>query len=65
MTELRHLPRLEDENQRLQKLVANLSLSKEMSQEVLKQKFGAVHQATQTTYSHMLAGKTITLVVDN
>ncbi|EJA92316.1 hypothetical protein SEEN176_12148 [Salmonella enterica subsp. enterica serovar Newport str. CVM 4176] len=36
MTELRQL---EDENQRLKKLVAELSLDKEMLQEVLKQKF--------------------------
>lgn len=39
MTELRRLRRLEDENQRLNKLVADLSLDKEMLQEVLKQKF--------------------------
>lgn len=39
MTELRRLRQLEDENQRLKKLVADLSLDKEMLQEVLKQKF--------------------------
>ncbi|SSJ68686.1 transposase IS3 [Klebsiella pneumoniae] len=42
VTELRRLRRLrqlEDENQRLKKLVADLSLDKEMLQEVLKQKF--------------------------
>ncbi|AKW17285.1 transposase [Salmonella enterica subsp. enterica serovar Sloterdijk str. ATCC 15791] len=39
MTELRRLRKLEDENQRLKKLVAELSLDKEMLQEVLKQKF--------------------------
>ncbi|KOO98963.1 transposase [Salmonella enterica subsp. enterica serovar Paratyphi B] len=39
MTELRCLRQLEDENQRLKKLVAELSLDKEMLQEVLKQKF--------------------------
>ncbi|ASG11054.1 transposase [Salmonella enterica subsp. enterica serovar Kentucky] len=39
MTELRRLRQLEDENQRLKKLVAELSLDKEMLQEVLKQKF--------------------------
>lgn len=39
MTELRRLQQLEDENQRLKKLVAELSLDKEMLQEVLKQKF--------------------------
>ena len=39
MAELRRLRQLEDENQRLKKLVADLSLDKEMLQEVLKQKF--------------------------
>ncbi|EHC55033.1 hypothetical protein LTSEHVI_1067 [Salmonella enterica subsp. enterica serovar Hvittingfoss str. A4-620] len=39
MTELRRLRQLGDENQRLKKLVAELSLDKEMLQEVLKQKF--------------------------
>lgn len=39
MTKLRRLRQLEDENQRLKKLVAELSLDKEMLQEVLKQKF--------------------------
>lgn len=39
VTELRRLRQLEDENQRLKKLVADLSLDKEMQQEVLKQKF--------------------------
>ena len=34
MTELRRLRQLEDENQRLKKLVADLSLDKEMLQEV-------------------------------
>ena len=39
VTELRRLRQLEDENQQLKKLVADLSLDKEMLQEVLKQKF--------------------------
>lgn len=39
VTELHRLRQLEDENQRLKKLVADLSLDKEMLQEVLKQKF--------------------------
>ncbi len=39
VAELRRLRQLEDENQRLKKLVAELSLDKEMLQEVLKQKF--------------------------
>ena len=39
VTELRRLRQLEDENQRLKKLVADLSLDKEMLQEVLKKKF--------------------------
>lgn len=39
MTELRRLRQLKDENQRLKKRVADLSLDREMFQEVLKQKF--------------------------
>ncbi len=39
VTELQRLRQLEDENHRLKKLVADLSLDKEMLQEVLKQKF--------------------------
>ena len=39
VTELRRLRLLEEENQRLKRLVADLSLDKEMLQEVLKQKF--------------------------
>lgn len=39
VTELRPLRQLEDENQRLKKLVADQSMDKEMLQEVLKQKF--------------------------
>ena len=35
VTELRRLRQLEDENQRLKKLVVDLSLDKEMLQEVL------------------------------
>ena len=35
VTELRRLRQLEDENQRLKKLVADLGLDKEMLQEVL------------------------------
>ena len=35
VTELRRLRQLEDENQRLKKLVADLSLDKEILQEVL------------------------------
>ncbi|KSY46738.1 Hin recombinase, partial [Klebsiella pneumoniae] len=36
VTELRRLRQLEEENQRLKRLVADLSLDKEMLQEVLK-----------------------------
>ncbi|MHB5091466.1 transposase, partial [Klebsiella pneumoniae] len=36
MTELRRLRQLEEENQRLKRLVADLSLDKEMLQEVIK-----------------------------
>lgn len=39
VTELRRLRQLEDENQRLKRLVADLSLDKEMLQEVIKKKF--------------------------
>jgi putative transposase len=39
LTELRRLRQLEDEKQRLKKLVADLILDKEMLQEILKQKF--------------------------
>ncbi|KAJ94460.1 transposase [Raoultella planticola] len=39
MTELRFLRQLEEENQRLKKLVADLSMDKKMLQEVQKQKF--------------------------
>ncbi len=39
VTEMRRLRQLEDENLRLKKLVADLSLDKEMLQEVIKQKF--------------------------
>lgn len=39
VAELRRLRQLEDENQRRKKLVADLSLDKEMLQEVIKKKF--------------------------
>ncbi len=39
VTELRRLRQLEEENQRLKRLVADLSLDKEMLQEVIKNKF--------------------------
>lgn len=38
MSELRRLRQLEDENRRLKRLVADLSLDKEMLQEVLRKK---------------------------
>lgn len=37
--ELRRLQHLEDENQRLRRLVADLSLDKEMLQDVIRKKF--------------------------
>lgn len=37
--ELRRLRQLEDENQRLRRLVADLSLDKEMLQDVIRKKF--------------------------
>jgi len=39
VTELRRLRQLEDENQRLKRLVADLSLDKEMLQDVIRKKF--------------------------
>ena len=39
VTELRRLRQLEEENHRLKRLVADLSLDKEMLQEVIKKKF--------------------------
>ena len=39
VAELRRLRQLEEENQRLKRLVADLSLDKEMLQDVLKKKF--------------------------
>lgn len=39
VTELRRLRQLEEENQSLKRLVADLSLDKEMLQEVIKKKF--------------------------
>jgi putative transposase len=39
VTELRRLKQLEEENRQLKKLVANLSLDKQMLQDVLSKKF--------------------------
>ena len=39
VTKLRRLRQLEEENQRLKRLVADLSLDKELLQEVIKKKF--------------------------
>jgi putative transposase len=39
VTELRRLRQLEDENQRIKRLVADLSLDKEMLQDVIRKKF--------------------------
>ena len=39
VTELRRLKQLEDENARLKKIVADLSLDKEMLQDVLKKNY--------------------------
>ena len=39
ITELRRLRRLEEENSQLKKLVADLSLDKQILQDVLKKKF--------------------------
>ncbi len=39
MTELRKMKQMEEENRQLKKLVADLSLDKQMLQEVIKKKF--------------------------
>ncbi|GKW30708.1 hypothetical protein PEC331060_38860 [Pectobacterium carotovorum subsp. carotovorum] len=39
VTELRRLRQLEEENHRLKRLVADLSLDKEMLQDVIRKKF--------------------------
>lgn len=51
VTDLRRLRQLEDENQRLKKLVADLSLDKEMLQKVLKKSSEADSEALGGTFS--------------
>ena len=51
VTELRRLRQLEDENLRLKKLVSNLSLDKEMLQEVIKKSSEAGSEASGGTFS--------------
>ena len=51
VTELRRQRQLEDENQRLKKLVADLSLDKEMLQEVIKKSSEAGSEASGGTFS--------------
>ncbi len=58
MTELRRLRQLEDENLRLKKLVSNLSLDKEMLQEVLKQSSEAGSETSGDAFS---AGLTVSV----
>ncbi len=45
VTELRRLRQLEDENQRLKRLVADLSLDKEMLQDVIRKSSEAAAEA--------------------
>lgn len=58
VTELRRLRQLEDENLRLKKLVADLSLDKEMLQEVLKQSSEAGSETSGGAFS---AGLTVSV----
>lgn len=51
VTELRRLRQLEEENQRLKRLVADLSLDKEMLQEVIKKSFEAGSEASGGAFS--------------
>lgn len=51
VTELRRLRQLEEENQRLKRLVADLSLDKEMLQEVIKKSSEAGSEASGGTFS--------------
>ena len=51
VTELRRLRLLEEENQRLKRLVADLSLDKEMLQEVIKKSSEAGSEASGGTFS--------------
>ena len=51
VTELRRLRLLEEENQRLKRLVADLSLDKEMLQEVIKKSSEAGSEASGSAFS--------------
>ena len=51
VTELRRLRQLEEENQRLKRLVADLSLDKEMLQEVIKKSSEAGSEASGSAFS--------------
>lgn len=51
VTELRRLRQLEEENQRLKRLVADLSLDKEMLQEVIKKSSEAGSKASGGAFS--------------
>ena len=51
VTELRRLRQLEEENQRLKRLVADLSLDKEMLQEVIKKSSEAASEASGGAFS--------------
>ncbi len=51
VTKLRRLCQLEEENQRLKRLVADLSLDKEMLQEVIKKSSEAGSEASGGTFS--------------
>ncbi len=58
VTELRRLRQLEEENQRLKRLVADLSLDKEMLQEVIKK---VLRPAQKRQAVHFLRGLTVSV----
>ena len=60
VSELRRLRQLEEENNQLKKLVADLSLDKQMLQEVIKKSFENLYSANRPLYGY----KTSTVYLD-
>src|SRR4029077_13211399 len=56
-SEMKRLKQLDEENRRLKKLVADLSLDKEMLQDVIRRKIKPVRQREMVDDSHGLAGQ--------